>query len=119
MKILTTMVFAALFSGAVFSQDIDQRLLKSYTQEEVQNLIDSDKEKYNLLVSGIGRAIEVADYPKGKGSKITQEISIPEGDFTYLDLGLKIQESNQYFKITGTDKVLVVKSFFVLKNESK
>lgn len=119
MRILITMVFAACFSGAVFSQEIDERLLKSYTLEEVQNLINSDEEKYQILVSAIGRATEIVDFPKGKETKVSEVISIPEGEFTYLDLGLKIKDTNQYFKINGTDKLLVVKSFFVLKNESK
>ena len=41
----------------------------------------------------------------------------PENNPTFDDLGLDIINSNQYFKIEGTDKMLVVKSIWVLDNE--
>lgn len=119
MKLLTTFAFSLLFFGSIFAQDIDGRLLQSYSEVELAELIKSDSDKYNILINSIGSAIEIVDFPKGKESKVVNSISVPEGTFTYLDLNLKIQDSNQYFKIEGTDKLLVVKSFFVLANELK
>ncbi len=119
MKLLAVLSFTLLFGSASMAQQVDERLLSSYSQVELNEMISTNPERYQLLVSSIGNATAVMDFPKGKDAKIQQEISLPSGDYTYLDLKLKISESNQYYKITGSDKVLMVKSFFVLENERK
>jgi len=108
-----------LVSQIGFSQEkeINPQLLSVYTETELNQMIQNDHDKYDLLVYAIDNGIYTTTYPKGK--KVENSISVPVGDFNFLDLNLKIQETNQYFRINGIEKVVVVKSFFVLNNEIK
>tara|TARA_R110002072_G_scaffold929_1_gene7448 strand:+ start:9498 stop:9860 length:363 start_codon:yes stop_codon:yes gene_type:complete len=117
MKSLYIIIISLLFSSFGYSQEIDARLLKSYTSEELSELIISDNDKYKTLILAIESGVAIFDFPAEKSKKVTKEITLPKGDFTYLDLGLKIEESNQYFKIKNSNKMLIVKSFYVLKHE--
>ncbi|MBL1280155.1 MAG: hypothetical protein COA33_007780 [Fluviicola sp.] len=117
MKNIHIVIVSILLSSSLYSQEVDSRLLKNYSSEELSELITTDSDKYNILVLAIENGIEILDFPSEKSKKVTQEIELPAGKFSYLDLGLKIEDSNQYFRIKDTDKILYVKSFFVLKNE--
>jgi hypothetical protein len=56
--------------------------------------------------------------PKEKMSEIQKSITYDlKKKATFLELGLTIQKENQYLKINGLDKVLVVKSEWMLLNE--
>ena len=118
MKKMLIVTFSIFLCGSLFSQKIDDRLLKSFDESLLIDLKKTNTEKYNLLISSIGKALEIVEYPKGKmKAKELSSISLPKGEYTYLDLGLEIRDVNQYFRIVNSDKILVVKSFFVLENE--
>ncbi len=120
MKKILAITVSMLLCGTLFSQKIDNRLLKSFDENTLIDLKKNDVQKYNLLISSIGNAIEIVELPLKKGkSKLLNEITLPDGEYNYLDLGLEIKEENQYFKITNTDKMMIVKSFYVLRNELK
>lgn len=116
MKLITTLCFS-LFLGAVsFSQEIDQRLLSKYTSIELNEMLESAPEDYALLNYALDNAIY---FSKGTGEKANQlqTISMPAEGANFIDLGLEIQDQNQYFQIAGDDRLLVVKSRIVLNYE--
>ena len=108
-----------LVSQIGFSQEkeINPQLLKVYSENELNQIVQESPEKYDLLVYAIDHAIYTADFPTEKKDNISKEIEVPLGDYTYLDLGIKIENLNQFYRIKGTNKILVVKSFYVLNNE--
>lgn len=109
------MVFCAF---TAFSQNFDDRLSTLYSPEELSQIAQTNPERINILNYALDNACSVVAMPKGKESKLNGEIQIENLSSVSLDaVALKIAETNQYFKITGTDKVLFVKSFFILENE--
>lgn len=118
MRKLTLILFLTI-SGIVFCQDAnEQELLKSYSQAELSEIKKTNQNNYDLLSFALENALEVMELPTGKSAKISGEIKLPTAEDTFASLGLKISESNQYFKITGTNKMLLVKSFYTLKTMS-
>jgi len=71
-----------------------------------------------MLNYALDNALYVIDMPKEKMSEIQKSITYDlKKKATFLELGLTIQKENQYLKINGLDKVLVVKSEWMLLNE--
>lgn len=103
-----------LGSSSVFSQQIDNRLLKSYEQTELQAMLETDKDKYDLLIYALDHGLQIITVVKEKEVKYNGTISLPSGKYTFADLGLRIGEMEQYFQIEGTGSVLMVKSFSYL-----
>lgn len=116
MKFLTTLTFSLVLMGSAFSQEIDQRLLQRYSQSELETMISSDPEKYKVLEYALDNAIYIIDEPKVKKLDCSS-INIEGKDLNIIDLGIEIADQNQYFKIEGQEKLLVVKSNWVLNNE--
>ena len=120
MKKLLIITFSFFALGSAFSQEIDQRLIKKFSTEELTTMKKNDSAKYVMYVYAVDKACYVSDLPKGKEAKldgvINADISKP---LNFIDLGLDIKSVNQYYKINGTDKMLVVKSEFILNNELK
>lgn len=117
MKIPICIVFMLLVVNQSFSQKSDRALSGSYTTDELATIKNEDPTNIDVLMFGLKNATYIIDFPKEKEVEINQEILIPQGKFNYIDLGFKILNVNQYFKIIGTDKVLVIKSMWVLRNE--
>ena len=116
MKLITTLSFSLLFSIISFSQDIDQRLLTKYSEAEINEMIENSPKDYALLDYALDNAIYFAEGSNPKASDL-QTIQMPATNATFLDLNLEITDQNQYFKIDGEDKLLVVKSKWVLNHE--
>jgi hypothetical protein len=107
-------------SSQVFSQTYDTRLEPYYSQEEIQKMIREDVSKYKFLVNCLNKAIYIAEIPaeKADGIKFNGTLAIdPNGKHTYLSLGLTITEEYQYYKIEGTNKMLVVMPKIFLENK--
>ncbi|NVK66575.1 MAG: hypothetical protein HWE22_18425 [Flavobacteriales bacterium] len=119
MKLLTFLGFFFLSCSAIYAQDIDERLLSRYSQEELHKLIESDIDQYNLLEYALDNALYVANYDGAKGGDFKLISVNVESLPTFLDLNLHITDQNQYYKIEGKDKLLVVKSTSVLMYEMK
>lgn len=119
MKILNVLCFVFVSCSAVFAQEMDDRLLSRYSQEELKNMIQSDVEQYDMLDYALDNALYVANYDSSKSGDFktisVDMVSLP----TFIDLNLEILDRNQYFKIEGQEKLLVVKSTVVLKHEMK
>lgn len=100
------------------SQDFNNRLTTVYSVTELDEIAEYHPERVKILNYALDNAFEVLPLPKGKESKLNGELQIQDLDqLSFETLKLKIAESNQYYKISGTDKLLLVKSFFVLENE--
>lgn len=116
MKLVTTLCISFLFATVSFSQELDERLLEKYTVEELNEMIANSPNEYALLDYALDNAIYYAIGPNPKAASL-EVITLPAEGATFIDLGLKIEELNQYFKISGEDKILVVKSRVVLNHE--
>ena len=95
------------------AQKHNAELLKSYSTTELSSF---DNETIKILEYGITNAVYLTTIPSGKDIKLP-EIFLANNSIKYTDLGLKISNENQYFRIKDSNNMLVVKSLYVLKNE--
>lgn len=103
-----------------FSQEYDKRLEKIYSIEELKTIQKENPSNIIMLNYALDNAVYISDLPSEKKSEFTKSINY---DFkkkpNFIDLGLKIENQNQYYRINGTDKILVVKSEYLLNYELK
>ena len=119
-KLIILFLFFTFFSKISFSQMVDKRLEKKYSNKEINQIIKDDPGHYHFLVYALDNACYTIDQPKGKDLTEFTEISLDlKCPLNFLDLGLEIKDQNQYFIIKGTNKLLVVKSNWVLNHELK
>lgn len=97
------------------AQKNNEELLKSYSKTELSSF---DNETIKILEYGISNAVYLTTIPLGKEIQLP-EINISNNSVKFTDLGLKIMNENQYFRVKNTNNMLVVKSLYVLKNELK
>lgn len=101
-----------------FSQEIDVRLTKKYSQTELNQMIHENPSQYKMLVYALDNACYVIEVPEGKEIASFGTVDVDTSKpYTFIDLGLEITSQNQYLKINGTKKMLVVKSEWVLNHE--
>jgi hypothetical protein len=101
-----------------YAQQADKQLSAVYSENEIQHFKNNDILYYNALIYGLENATYTVDAPNGKDIAELPSISIPKEKYNFTTLGIKIiEDKNQYFKINGSNKLLVVKSGLVLKNE--
>lgn len=118
MKQVIIFTLTLLVNSFAFSQDVDTRLLKKYAQEELVTMKDQNPTHYKMLVYALDNACYITDLPNVKSDAVSGSIDLDiSKSYTFLDLGLEIKKENQYIRITGTNKMLVVKSEWVLNNE--
>lgn len=118
MKKTFILLLSILISSISFSQEFDKRLEKAYTSSQLTTMQKENPAQLNMLNYALDNALYVIDMPKEKMSEIQKPITYDlKKKATFLELGLTIQKENQYFKINGLDKVLVVKSEWMLLNE--
>jgi len=79
---------------------------------------NSSPEQFKVISYALDNGMYIANYSAEKG-EVYQEIERPKKNQTYIDLNFEILEENQYFKIKGEEKMLIVKSKGLLKNEMK
>ncbi len=106
--ILFAFVSISLLSTA---QKYNTDLLKSYSANELATF---DKGTIEILEFAIDNAVYFTPIPQGKDVKLT-EVEVNTESVKFTDLGLKIQDNTQYFRVKGTSMMLVVKSFNILK----
>ena len=71
-----------------------------------------------IMIYALDNGMYIANYSEQKGD-VFVEIDAPKKNQTYIDLNFQILDQNQYFKIKGDDKLLVIKAKGVLMNELK
>ena len=119
-KLILPFLFFTFFSNISFSQMVDQRLEKKYSKKEINQIIQDDPGQYQFLVYALDNACYTIDQPKDKNLSEFPTISVDiKSPLNFLNLGLEIKDQNQYFFIKGTNKLLVVKSNWVLNHELK
>jgi hypothetical protein len=119
MKTASLLCFIFISAGSLFAQEIDDRLLSKYSQEELQTMIETDSEQYQLLNYALDNALYVANYYSSKEGSFETILVDASNLPTFIELNLEITDRNQYFKISGVEKLLVVKSAIVLNHEMK
>lgn len=117
MKIASFFCFLLLSVGSVFGQEIDQRLLTKYSQQELETMIATNATQYAVLDYALDNGIYIANYDNAKGGDFPTISIDPNALPTFVELNLDILDQNQYFKIEGQEKLLVVKSASVLNYE--
>jgi hypothetical protein len=118
MKNIITLGLCFILHIYAFSQEADSRLIKSYTQKEVMDFKTNNPEYYRMLVYALDNACYITSVPEGKEFKEDGVVSIdPQSKPSFTDIGIRVKNQNQYFLIKNTNKMLVVKSEWVLSNE--
>lgn len=118
MKLLTILCILLLSIVGLNAQELDKRLLEKYSEAQIHSMQQNDPEAYSILVYALDHAIYYLDVPADKEVNFTR-ISVADEDLDFLAMGLEIKEQNQYFLVEGKNKVLVVKSRWVLGHELK
>ena len=122
MKIFTIAIYLLCATSAVFGQTTEEKLVKLYSAEKLAELKGNNPGEYRLLVYALENGSYVTKAPDGKSEGYTSSINwANSGQPTFYDLanqfGIRLENFNQYIRMTGTDKMVVVKSRFVLENE--
>ena len=117
MKYILTLgvLFCLQFLNAQKNQD-QSELLKSYTIEELEEIKASSPENYNALIYALDNGMYFGNFDENKHGGLP----ILEGygnEKNFTDYGLKVKDTNQYFYCPQINKVMVLKSFWVLNNE--
>ena len=118
MKTVLILIVTFLIFGSSFSQEMDNRFLSKYSLEEIHSIKENNTELFSLLSYALDNAMYITSFPAEKNLELAS-IEMPSKGATFLDLGLEILQENQYFKIRGTEKMLVMKSEWVLNHELK
>jgi len=112
MKVITLVSMLFTFASLSYSQVHDARLLAHFEKIELDELKANHPEEYQFLNLAIEKAIFIGPIPQEKEKDITfdGEIEIdPNGNHTYLSLGIEIKENQyQYFRIKGTNQLVGV-----------
>ena len=97
----------------------DDRLIKKYGQETLDQMAAKNPAEYSILTNALKRAIFIGDIPteKGKDIQFDGELTIdPSKKHDFISLGIELKENEyQYFKITGTNKLVGVLPKSLLK----
>lgn len=119
MKTLLPICFLFLFIGAVNSQESSPKemLLKVYSSDKLSQIKKESPADYRMLIYAVDHAVYKANY-EGKEGDSFKTITLEGEDLpSFTELNLEILDQNQYFKINGENKLLVVKSKWVLNHE--
>ncbi len=119
MKIASLFCLILISMSSSFAQEIDERLLSKYSQQELETMIETNSNQYDLLDYALDNALYLANFNDTKGGDFELITIDPENLPTFIEMNLEITDQNQYFKIDGVDKLLVVKSTVVLNYEMK
>lgn len=110
-KLFSLIIFSMLLSVG-FSQSHDSRLLQKFSESELDVLKTNEPEEYQFLNTALEKAIFIGEIPSQKEKDISfdGELDIdPESEHNFISLGIDIKENHyQYFKITGTNKMVGV-----------
>lgn len=100
-----------LFSFTANCQEIDGRLLKKYSKNELVEMQKNDPQEYEFLLNALNRGLFISEIPTQKGKEVKFDGTLkidPDQTHTFISLGKDIIDRYQYFKIEGTTKMLVI-----------
>lgn len=106
------------------AQQVDSRLLGKYSVIELQKMQTAQPEQYQFLLNALNKGVYIAEIPQQKAKDIVWdgELNIdPAKTHTFITLNKEITENYQYYKITGTTKMLIIlpKAILTSKNFNK
>ena len=111
---LTLFLLISLVSNAQKAE----LLLNSYSNDELKEIKSHDPEKYDLLIYAIDHATYLSVFDQEKhGSLNLKELPGLTGLPFFTDLKVKINDQNQYFYAPQLNRIVVVKSEWVLNHE--
>ena len=106
--------FVSVFSFGQTKTNIDEMLLKKYSQSELTSLKESKDNKYALYAKSLTIGTVLTPYTdkiKAKGNQFESlNINSTEGElFNYLDFNLNLKNDTQYFIINNGETLLIIK----------
>lgn len=119
--ILLTFILMVNLMSTAQSVKADSRLKIKYSVEELQKIETESPSEIAFLNYCIENAFRIADFPsekknseKLKNLETVEETVLTENNFFNLGVDL-LEEQPQYFKIKGTDKLLIIDSEFTVR----
>lgn len=114
MRSLVVVTLLLLAGGQAYSQTLSTKpTTLSTSKEKTEATPEQQFEDYCLK-----NALQVITVPAGKteGMKVTGEVTLLGDQATYRDYGIVLKENEaQYYRITGSDQLLMVKSVYRLR----
>lgn len=122
MRFFTIAIFLIGLNSISLAQNKQEQLAQLYTQDELTNLKTNDPKEFRLISYALENGCYVAKAPQGKSEGFTKSINWSQpSEPKFFDLkktyNVNLENFNQYIRINGSDKMVVVKSRFVLENE--
>jgi uncharacterized protein YkuJ len=112
------LIILLAFTQQIIAQKASPALTKSYSKTELQKFEQDGQGTINVLNYAVDHACYTVAIPEGKETSQFPSISLKsKKDIRFTDYQLQIIDRTQYFKIEGSNELLVVKSINVLKLE--
>ena len=112
------LVILLAFSQQFVAQKASPALAKSYSKTELQAFEQDGQGTINVLNYAIDHACYTVVIPEGKDVSQFPSISVKsKKDLRFTDYQLQIKDRTQYFRIEGSNELLVVKSINILRLE--
>jgi hypothetical protein len=112
------LIILLVFTQQILAQKASPALLKSYSKTELQSFEQDGQGAINVLNYAVDHACYTVMIPEGKDISQFSTINLKsKKDIRFTDYQLQIKDRTQYFKIEGSNELLVVKSINVLRLE--
>lgn len=102
--------------GLSYGQQVSKKPLKQISVDQKAPALTKEMEQYAVSNGSFITATVTKDEPIAYVGEISMEIAKKVNP---ADMGIKITDNDQYYKITGTNQMLVVKSTWALDGEMK
>jgi hypothetical protein len=112
------LIILLVFTQQIVAQKASPALAKSYSKTELQSFEQDGQGTINVLNYAVDQACYTILIPEGKDVDQFPTINLKsKKEIRFTDYQLQIKDRTQYFKIEGSNELLVVKSINVLKLE--
>ncbi len=112
------LIILLVFTQQIVAQKASPALAKSYSKTELQLFEQDGQGTINVLNYAVDQACYTILIPQGKDVDQFPTINLKsKKDIRFTDYQLQIKDRTQYFKIEGSNELLVVKSINVLRLE--
>jgi hypothetical protein len=107
--------FCSYFQAS--SQEISNKLLLSYSRNELEQMNQNSPEKYQLLEFALEHGLTIEPYVESKHFEL-EKVSFKSQSLkpAFTDFGLKIKDKRQNFYWKDNDVVISIMSYGALKH---